>query len=1049
MRKLSLSLAILAALVPGSTYPLGLGDIQLNSALNQELDAEIPVLSAEPEDAQSLIVRLADRDAFARAGIDRPYLLQQLKFKAEVKNGKPYVKVYTMKPIREPFLSFLLEVDWPEGHLLREYTVLLDPPVYNTGGSGGASTTPADTGGSRPFNDASAPEQKPMQSQMADSRPAQSAMTAPAPSVGASSTAPSPAPAGSVASDNGQQMQYRAMPEYRQVSGEYRVQQNDTLWSLANKFRPDSSVSVEQMMLALVRENPEAFIKENVNGIKRGYILRMPDRNSITSIDRQQALAEVRRHASLWREYRQSLTGAAPASSLSAAESGGAAGETAETAHGEGKLSIVSPEGQEGGASADSAQDPQAEIQRLKQKLALAQEQLESEKLEKNNLQERLTDLEQRVKSAIQMGVNDSELAKLQSDLSDARQQAAEQQPAETTPETPAAENETPAPETEAAAPEETAPTEPETATTEAPAEQPADTGTEEQPVFADEAAGEATKPAEEAPATAETPPASKPVTPPPFAQTTQKGFLEQLMENPNMLMAVGGGAILILLLVALLLRRRRAAAESDEDWMALDESDLQAEAESDDLDTVVAPHAEEATSDMPPMDEADHDATAEMETARMGDTAIEAPGDSELEDTVISLADESTEAEQEEERDDVIAEADVYLAYGIYQQAEELLQNAIRENPERDDYRMKLLETYFAGKNADAFESLADETYKRKGDDKSFWDRVVVMGRELCPAAELFSSADTVAMPSDLSAEDIIPQKPETTDLELDAGDTETTDFDLGLDETPAEEETDATMVLSEPVDLEAPAGDDTAMDLESELEAFSSEAETTTPGEAESEDAGLEFDLGDFDTGEAAAPATAETEEESDDLGIDEDFSLDFDASDLGFETTDETEETAETAEATPALEEAATEEEPSLDLDADLDLSVDLDEGETDFGLAEETPETETALDEAEDMGLDLDMGLAEETPAAEAEDMLDLSDSGLEAGASEDEDFDISELSEDIDEVSTKLDLAKAYMDMGDNEGARSILEEVKQEGNPAQIEEAEALLQKAS
>lgn len=1048
MRKLTLSLAILAALVPGSTYPLGLGDIELNSALNQELDAKIPVLSAEPEDAQTLIVKLADRDAFARAGIDRPYLLQQLKFKAEAKNGKPYVKVYSLKPIREPYLSFLLEVDWPEGHLLREYTILLDPPVYNSTGASTATAAPADTGGSRPFEDASAPAQKPMQAQTQDSRPALSAMTAPAPSVGASTSAPAPAPVASMQSNTGQQTQYRAMPEYQQVSGEYRVQQNDTLWSLASKFRPDASVSVEQMMLALVRENPEAFIKENVNGIKRGYILRMPERNSITSIDRQQALAEVRRHSALWREYRQTLTSAAPASSLTSAESGGVSGESAESATGEGKLSIVSPAGQDSSESAGSVQDPDAEIRRLKQKLAVAQEALESERLEKNNLQSRLDDLEQRVKSAIKMGVDDAELAKLQSDLSSARQEAQQAAP-EAAPESQPGEEPTAEAPPEAA-PEETPAPAPET---EATGEQPAPAEAE-QPVFADEAAGE-TQPAEEPAAAPETtPPAAttQPVTPPAFAQPAQKGFIQQLLENPNMLMAIGGGAIVILLLIALLLRKRKAA-EGDDEWMALDETDLDSDKGGSDIDDLVSDAMVEETASM---EAVDHDATAEMESA-LGDedTAIQAPGgDSDLEDTVISLADDTEEA-QEEERDDVIAEADVYLAYGIYQQAEELLQNAIKENPERDEYRMKLLETYFAGNNADAFASLAEETYQRKGNDKSYWDRVVVMGRKLCPNVELFSSADTVSMPADFNAEDLIPQKPETTDLELNVGEAETPDFDLGL-ETPEEEEADSTMVLSEPLDLEAPAQEtDTAMDLENELAAFSGETEAAEPTAetGQGEDAGLEFDLGDFDTEmNAASTTSAAAEESGDELGIDEDFSLDFDASDLGFETAEEsTPAETETLETETVAEVETEAAEPALDFDADLDLSVDL-EKSADLGLEDELAETALTEEPAvsEDLGLDLDMGLAEEAEETSAEDMLELSDETLEtAAAAGDDDFDISELSEDIDEVSTKLDLAKAYMDMGDNEGARSILEEVKQEGNPAQIEEAEALLQKAS
>jgi pilus assembly protein FimV len=121
-----------ALFLPGSGYTLGLGEIEVNSALNQKFNADIELLSATPEDTESIIIKLASRKEFARAGLDRPYLLNDLRFKAETINGSPHIKVTSGSPVREPFLNFLVEIDWPNGHLLREYTVLLDPPVFMT-----------------------------------------------------------------------------------------------------------------------------------------------------------------------------------------------------------------------------------------------------------------------------------------------------------------------------------------------------------------------------------------------------------------------------------------------------------------------------------------------------------------------------------------------------------------------------------------------------------------------------------------------------------------------------------------------------------------------------------------------------------------------------------------------------------------------------------------------------------------------------------------------------------------------------------------------------
>jgi len=1010
VRKLTLSLAVMAALLPARGYPLGLGEIELNSALNQELNADIEILSASPEDAEQLIVQLGSREAFNRAGIDRPYLLQQLKFKIVDKDGSPYVKVYTNSAVREPFLSFLLEIDWPQGNLLREYTLLLDPPVYNTGATAGR---PAE--GGHPFIDP-ADTQSPSQSATQQYYPDASATGA-----------------ATVSADSGRSMSYQTPTQSgqsRQTSAytpatargaveKYRVKENDTLWSMASRMRPDESVSVEQMMLALVRKNPEAFIQENINGVKRGYILRVPDRDEASQINRQQALTQAREHAALWREYTRAASSATPASAMQAKPAATDSSNTAADAA-SGQLSIVGASEEAGSEHAGSAQAPGSELARLQQELAYAREQLESERIEKETLRSRLSDLEQKVQSVINM--DDAQLAELQQSL---QQDTATAEPAEELATDDAIADDLSADELaeEAAemaedAVQDMAEAADELATDEAPGDEATSSEAEltDEVVFTDELA--------EAPSTEDSADAQQmdsaadyaepeaAIEPPPFAQKQPKSFIDRLMNDQKMLAIIGGGLAFVLLLLALLLKRMRGRkADTDMDDDSADRLDID-DATLDDMD---------ATTEMmaPGYEKAD----------AMDDTQIDAPSmdDESVDDSVFSL-DEPEQPATDEDQDDVLAEADVYLAYGIYQQAEDLLQKAIEQNPERDDYRMKLLEVHYAAKDANAFEQLAQEVHSRKGNDSSYWGRVAAMGAELVPGSALFAGAGDVLPDFDTDA--VIPEKPATTDLELDADDqsSDTTELELS--------DTDELDLASDLAELESDAATDVEATAETDESDVSSE---------------LEFDLGELNDQEATSSADESLSAE-DELDLeDEDFSLDFDAADLGFEEPEDDK----------AEDKSAADSSDELNLDEDLDLGISLDE----------SSESDTATETADEFGLDSELdfdaselNLDDDSSSADDEisldmddaddfdldDSLDLSDDSNDAGMAPDgdEEFDISELSEDIDEVATKLDLAKAYIDMGDSDGARSILEEVKAEGNQAQQQEAEALLQKA-
>ena len=119
-----------ALLSPSALYALGLGEIKLNSALNQPFDADIELVSAAQEDLSALRAALASSDTFQRYGLDKPPFLSDFTFRVVKSGGRDVLKVTSPRPVTEPFVTLLVEASWPRGRLLREYTVLLDPPVF-------------------------------------------------------------------------------------------------------------------------------------------------------------------------------------------------------------------------------------------------------------------------------------------------------------------------------------------------------------------------------------------------------------------------------------------------------------------------------------------------------------------------------------------------------------------------------------------------------------------------------------------------------------------------------------------------------------------------------------------------------------------------------------------------------------------------------------------------------------------------------------------------------------------------------------------------------
>ncbi|HSD75276.1 MAG TPA: FimV/HubP family polar landmark protein, partial [Steroidobacteraceae bacterium] len=347
-RRLQRFLALVLLVCPSTLFALGLGDIQLHSGLNEPLDADIELVSAAPDELSSLKAVLANRETFARYGLERPASLQNLEFRVTRSgDGRNVLKVRSREPITEPFVSFLVEVNWSRGRLLREYTLLMDPPIYMPGAEQAASAP------------VSAPQAGATETERGGQvqRPAEPAPRTSEPAAVSRPSAPSPAPAVIEGSN-------------------YTVRNNDTLWQIASGLKPGAATGINRMMMALYRANPDAFAG-NINQLRAGAILRIPADAEFEAIDTGEANAEVRRQYSEWRASR------------GIAAEGGAPSEA--------RLRLVTPtEGGEGTAAGPSAAAA-AEAQQLRDRVRQLETQLDDSRRMIEVKDKELADLQRQV----------------------------------------------------------------------------------------------------------------------------------------------------------------------------------------------------------------------------------------------------------------------------------------------------------------------------------------------------------------------------------------------------------------------------------------------------------------------------------------------------------------------------------------------------------------------------------------------------------------------------------------------------------------------------
>jgi pilus assembly protein FimV len=922
-----------AVFLSSAACAAGLGKLTVLSSLGQPLRAEIELTAVSNEEASGLVARLAPPDAFRLANIEFNPALLSLRFVVEQRSGRQYIKISSSQPVNEPFVDMLLELTWNSGRLVREYTFLLDPAELRATQSAQVATAPVDVlnQGAR----SSAPASQPARQAGPPARQAsQPAPAAPAPQaaqpVRPKVEQPDPAEAKRNAA---------ATP-----SSQYKVKAGDTLGGIAAHLKP-VDVSLDMMLVALYRANPDSFIGNNMNRLKSGQILSVPDSEAIGGGGEGEAHGMVVAHAADFNAYRNKLAGqvanAAPAvaqeSTQSAAGKITAKVEERSTAANESKdqlkLSKAAPAaGAVGKSAALGAEDTIAKNRALADATARVKE------LERN-----VNDLEKLMVVKTKTGTEAKKTA------------IPDVMTAEAKPVVPAAET--------------------------APA---------------------AVKPVPAKSAPAKNTPALKKTSEP-----SEPGFADLLMDNITYV----GAALAVLLLALFGLSRRK-------------KKDAGAPTEPSILGA--------------PTDQA-HSLFAEtggqsVDTSNSVFNSSFAPSASQLDTNEV----------------DPVAEADVYIAYGRDAQAEEILKEALRSHPERYPVRLKLLEIYAARKDQRAFEAQAGEMYgmtKGQGDD---WAQAAALGLSIDPLNPLYANAGDAAPIADATPEAIAEQAI-LNQMHAEGVSAEPDLMDLGLADH-------APTALPEPVQVAARPVDDQTLDFDLgglDFEPMSSAAPAAAPAAAALvAPASPAADANDmeFTSEPMAAPAARGEQEQSFDLAFD-----------MAFDTP------AATPAAEPEslddirLDMASSELAPDFDM-ADLAHEFDLPK------LPDSAPAAADSLADLDAMSFDLPAtaaaGAAAATddpfalpdlpgappaaaPSYAAAPQFDMSGIDLDLPAGDGHGVEEmamapaghADMSASQMEMETKLDLAIAYQEIGDKEGARELLDEVIKGGSHEQISKA--------
>ena len=825
----------------------GLGKLTVLSALGQPLQAEIELSSVASGEAGALVARLASADAYRGANIEFNPTLSSLRFAVEQRAGRQVIRISSSQAVNEPFVDLLLELSWDGGRLVREYTFLLDPPDLR-------------------------------QTQSAQvAAPAAPAAAAPRPQSAARAPADRPAASNPV-----------------KPAAAYHVKPGDTLGQIAARLKP-ADVSLDLMLVALYRANPDAFSGGNMNRLRSGRILALPDPDAIRAATSDaEAKGEVVAHAADFNAYRNKLAAQvalgtatrAPESGQSAAGKISARVEEHATPANESKDQLKLSKAAPGAAAAGTA--------------ATAEDRIAKD--------QQIADATARVK----------ELEKNVSDLE--RLMAVKAQPARPTLDL-----------------------------------------SEAKPVPAAK-------------------PVAKPIVPAPKkvpapVPVPEPSWFETLAENLSAI-----GIVLAVLLAgaaALFVARRRKSA--------------------------AAGPGIPGESGMPAHTLFDESGGQSVDTGNSVFNSNFSPSASQLDTNEV----------------DPVAEADVYIAYGRDAQAEEILKEALRTQPERHPVRLKLLEIYATRKDARSFETQAGQLYsltKGSGDE---WLQAAALGLSIDPHNPLYAGAEApAAEPAQREPASAAPVAAEAESAKAPVPVPEAAPnaapVHAAPDEHPGREVVDVPEIKPEPVD-------DNFLDFD--LGGFSLETPPATVAVAAAFAPAAEpsFDM-DFDppvdAHPAAAPAAHVAAPVQEDAGMD--FSLDLPAQYVPVPVT------------VPVTAPVTVPVPVTFPVPVPVHAAADAD---------------------VPDPLLDLDMmhfelaPIADAVPApapeavAAAVPEFDLSGIDLDLGAADGADDAMSALQMEMD---TKLDLAVAYQEIGDKEGARELIDEVIKGGSAGQMAKAHAI-----
>lgn len=917
------------ALIPVSVYAAGLGKLNVSSGLGEPLRAEIELLSVTQEELSSLSAAVASEEAYSVQGIDRPASHSTIKVDiTKNASGAPVLKLRSTQPINEPFLDMLLQVDWSTGRLLREYTVLLDPPGY-TGESDNAAASNVQTPSVK-SNDASAAGNN----NNADSQSVTTASPSKSSKAGKRGKKPVAAAA--------------------EGAQEYATQRGDTLIKIARDMKPEG-VSLEQMLIGLYEVNPDAFSGKNINRLKTGQILRAPSQETLDAISQQQASKEVRVHTANWNEYRNKLAGMVADAPVAEAEP--------KTASSSGKIKTAEDQSAAEAAgtkdvvklsAGDAAKvKDDGTVKSLEAKVAALQEEVTAREKGLEEAKSRTADLEKQIADMQKLlAMKNGAMAEMQKQA----EQAVQPKPAEPAPAQPVAqEKPTPAP-------------------------------TENKPA--------AQKPAETAQPTAQQKPdvVKKPMTEP--APEPEASFLDSLN-----LPLLGGGASLLALLGAgwMYLRNKRKKNLADFEQGIMTSGGLKA-------NTVFG-----------------NTSGSSVDT---GDTSFLTDFSQSANGGMIDTHDV-----------DPIAEAEVYMAYGRDAQAEEILKDAISKEPKRYELHLKLLEMYAASKSMSAFETVAGELYTTLGAQDPVWAKVAAIGVQLEPNNPLYqvnTAMGSVNEDSDndkgLDASDFA-NSPIAAEKDL--------DFNLNNDD------------LNKNYAYETPAS---AGDVSEERAAVDNP--TFEPVLEGSEGAGLDFDMGGFETGttnSAEAPVTMGFSNTLPDLDVTT-FETSANVQEMpGFDVATQIPPTISTFE--QATDNGLGFEMTATELTAQAPAQTETNFEPTHANLAAfDMPAASEEIISTKDAGME---GLNLNTEAVDfptfstshgVAEAPDLSGINLEIAENNASTTDMTLSLDEPAEVETKLDLVTAYLDMDDKVGAKELLDEVLKEGGPNQRKRAEEIIQ---